>query len=184
MSDADGEHDWTVTFDGSPIHVRRLDPDDYDAVVLLSLSLTDDERYLRFFATHPNYLAEWARSLATTSDRGDCALGAFEDDTLVGIANYVATTPSGSAEVSVVVAHEQHDRGLATTLLQILGMIARDNGIHHLVADLLVENQSMRKVITDAGWPCTLDRDGYVLHVDVDLDEVGDDDESARWQRR
>jgi L-amino acid N-acyltransferase YncA len=101
----------------------------------------------------------------------------------VAIANYVATTPSGSAEVSVVVAHEQHDRGLGTTLLQILGMIAHDNGIHHLVADLLVENQSMRKVITGAGRPCTRRRDGYVMHVDVDLDEVGDG-ESARWMRR
>jgi hypothetical protein len=59
MSKADAEHDWTVTLDGSPIHFRRLDPDDYDAVVLLSLSLTDDDRYLGFFTTHPLYLAEW-----------------------------------------------------------------------------------------------------------------------------
>jgi RimJ/RimL family protein N-acetyltransferase len=179
MSNADAEHDWTVTLDGSPVQVRRIDTDDYDAVVLLVLSLTDHERYLRFFTTHPNYLAEWARTLTTPSDRDHCAVGAFEDDALVGIANYAATPSPGCAEVSVVVAHEQHDRGIATTLLKFLGMIARHNGIHHLVADVLTENQSMRKVITDAGWPCTRHLDGYVTHVDVDLDELGSG-ESAR----
>jgi len=45
MSNADAEHDGTITFDGSPIHVRRLEPDDYDASFW-------------FFTTHPNYLEE------------------------------------------------------------------------------------------------------------------------------
>jgi RimJ/RimL family protein N-acetyltransferase len=172
MSNADAQHDWTVTLDRSPIHVRQLEADDYDAIVLLSMSLSNHERYLRFFTTHPNYLAEWAQSLAATSDRDQYAIGAFEDDMLVGIANYVARDRSGRAEVSVVVAHEQNDRGLATTMLQILGRIARDNGIHHLTGDVLAENESMRKVITDAGWPCTHHREGRVMHFDVDLDEV------------
>lgn len=179
MSDADAEHDWIVTLDGSRVQVRRIETDDYDAVIQLAMSLTDRERYLRFFTTHPNYLAEWGRALTASSDRGHCAVGAFEDDTLVGIANYVATTSTGCAEVSVVVAHEQHDRGVATILLTFLGMIARNNGIHHLVADVLTENQSMRKVVIDAGWPCTRYRDGYVTHIDVDLDQLGSG-ESAR----
>jgi hypothetical protein len=31
----------------------------------------------------------------------------------------------------------------------------------------------MSKVIIDAGWPSTRNRDGYVTHVNVDLDELG-----------
>jgi hypothetical protein len=82
--------------------------------------------------------------------------------------------------VSVVVAHERHDRGVATILLAFLGMIARNNGIHHLVADVLTENQSMHKVIIDAGRPCTRYLDGDVTHVDVDLDQLGSRGQSAR----
>jgi hypothetical protein len=75
-------------------------------------------------------------------------------------------------EVSVLLAHEQHDRGVGTTLLRTLGIIAHANGIHHLVADVLAENQSVSKVVTDADWPCIRHRDGCVVHFDVDLDEV------------
>jgi len=81
---------------------------------------------------------------------------------------------SGSAlaagpEVSVVVAHAEHLRGVGTALLRRLGEIARENGLHHLVAEVLWENQHMLRVLADAGWPCTRRLEDSVLHVDVDL---------------
>jgi hypothetical protein len=93
---------------------------------------------------------------------------------MVGLANYVATAQSGRAEVSVVVAHEQHERGVGTALLRILGLLARDNGIHHLEAFVLAENHSMQRMVAEAGWPCSCARDGLVLCYDVDLDALGD----------
>ncbi|MGH7291499.1 MAG: GNAT family N-acetyltransferase, partial [Myxococcota bacterium] len=166
---------WITLRDGAIVEVRRLGADDYDAVIRLAETRTERERYLRFFTAHPNYLDEWARSLTETKsgDHGRQTVGAFEDDMLVGLANYVATAQSGRAEVSVVVAHEQHERGVGTALLRILGLLARDNGIHHLEADVLTENHSMQWVVAEAGWPCSCARDGFVLCYDVDLDAVG-----------
>ena len=173
MSPSRAVDDWTFKLkDHARIHIRRLETDDYDAVVRLTLALTDRERYLRFFTTHPSYLDDWARSLTDPDDPGQGAVGAFEDDMLVGLANYNKTTRPRFAEASVVVAHDQHERGVGTALLRVLGLVARRNGIHHFVADVLAENHSMQKVVADAGWSCNCRQDGCVLCYDVDLDRL------------
>ncbi|TPG32728.1 GNAT family N-acetyltransferase [Mycolicibacterium hodleri] len=155
--------------DGAKVELRELTCADYGAVVELSGTLSERDLYLRFFTAHPGYLDDWARTL-TTRSREQCALGAFEGTTLIGLASYVKTTQPGYAEVSVVIAHQQHQRGVGTALLGSLRDIARANGIRHLVADVLAENVLMRKVIADGGWPCTQHLDGSVLSVDLTLD--------------
>jgi RimJ/RimL family protein N-acetyltransferase len=172
MNPSPAANDWPFSLkDHATIHIRRLVTDDYDAVVRLAIALTDRERYLRFFTTHPGYLDEWARSLTEPGDPEQYALGAYEGDMLVGVANYNKTNRPGSAEASVVVAHDQHDRGVGTALLQVLAVVARRDGIHHLVADVLAENHSMQRVVADAGWACSHRQDGCIVCYDVDLDQ-------------
>lgn len=155
--------------DGATARLRRLAPNDFDDVVSLADSLSDEERYLRFFAAHPAYVDEWASSL-TEPQEGIVAFGAFEDGRLIGVANYAEGVTSGSAEIAVLVAHHHHDRGVGTALLGELGRVARRNGIHHLTADVLAENSSMRRIITESPWSFTLHRSGTVFEVDVDLE--------------
>jgi GNAT superfamily N-acetyltransferase len=158
--------------DHAVIHVRGLVVDDYDAVVRLAIALDDRERHLRFCSTHPSYLDDWARSLTDPADRDQHALGAFEGDMLVGLANYHDTSPPGGAEASVVVAHDQHDRGVGTALLRVLGQVAHRDGVHHLVADVLAENRPMQRVVADMGWSCSCRQDGCKLFYDIDLDRT------------
>lgn len=101
------------------------------------------------------------------------ALDAFDSARLLGVANYVTCKTPGYAEVAVVVAHNEHLRGVGTALLRRLGDIAKENGLHYLVADVLAENYLMLRVMADAGWPCTRHLDGSVLHVEMDLNAVG-----------
>jgi L-amino acid N-acyltransferase YncA len=158
--------------DGSVISIRRLKPSDTGEIVGLYESLTDEERYLRFFTMHPAHLQDLARSL--TEPRGDqCSLGAFSSGRLLGVAFYVACQQPGYAEVAVVVAHAEHLRGVGTALLHRLGHIARESGLHHLVAEVLWDNHLMLQVLSDAGWPCTRHLEDSVLHVDIDLDIPG-----------
>lgn len=161
--------------DGATVSIRRLTPDDYDAVVALAADLSEEERYLRFFTAHPTYIGEWALSL-TAPMAGVVALGVFESGELIGVANYTELPQPGYAEIAVVVAHEQHERGVGTALLRALGAIARSGGQHHFVADILAGNHAIRRVIKDAGWPATLQRDGSVLSMDVNLDDIDDAD--------
>lgn len=157
--------------DGVVVTLRRLSATDFDSVVELADSLSEDERYLRFFTVHPNYVAAWAQSL-TRPAAGLVALGAFDHDELVGVANYAPSSEPAQAEIAVVVAHYQHDRGVGTALLRELIRLARLDGQRHLVADVLAENNAMRRVIIDSQIPVTWHRDGSVFSIDVDLNTL------------
>jgi GNAT superfamily N-acetyltransferase len=159
--------------DGVVVAVRRLSAEDFDRVLELTDTLSDDERYFRFFTVHPGYVAEWAQSL-TEPAPGVVALGAFDHGELVGVANYAPSNQPGQVEIAVVVAHDQHDRGVGTVLLGELVRIARLHHERHLVADVLAENAEMRRVITDSHVPVRIHRDGSVLSVDVNLETLND----------
>lgn len=49
----------TELVDNAQVVIRRLDHDDYDAVVRLATDLSTEERYMRFFTMHPAYIGEW-----------------------------------------------------------------------------------------------------------------------------
>ena len=57
-----------------------------------------------------------------------------------------------------------------------------DAGQHHFVADVLAENYAMRRVVNDAGWPTIERRDGSVVSVDVNLDDIDESSEVAAPQ--
>jgi GNAT superfamily N-acetyltransferase len=161
---------FTVTLrDGATVSLRRLGSPDMDAVIALHGALSDRELYLRFFTMHPAYLKTLAGKL-TDGDDANYALGAFESGTLIGVANYVKCGKPATADVAIVVAHEDHLRGVATVLLRRLAQIARNNGIQHLVADVLATNHLMFKVLHDAGLhPQHKRYDSGVVHLNIDL---------------
>jgi hypothetical protein len=72
--------------DGSVISLRQVDSDDAADVVRLYESLTDDDRYFRFFTLHPAHLQGYARSITEWSNDQYC-LGAFDSEKLLGVAN-------------------------------------------------------------------------------------------------
>jgi GNAT superfamily N-acetyltransferase len=135
--------------DGVTVLLRRLEPADIDAVIALHDTLSDRERYLRFFMMHPAYLKAVAHKL-TEGNGEDYALGAFESGILIGVANYVVCGRPAIAEVAIVVAHHDHLRGVGTVLLLRLAQVARANGIQRFVAGVLTTNHLMFKVLRDA----------------------------------
>jgi RimJ/RimL family protein N-acetyltransferase len=154
--------------DGATARLRRLSESDFDAVLALVDCLSEEEQYFRFFTAHPRHVIAWAASQTKPVD-GMVALGVFDHDELVGVANYVLTKQRGEAEIAVLVAHDQHDRGVGTVLLSELTRLARAAGLRHLVGEVLAENQGMRRVLLDSHLPVSLHRDGSVLNIDVDL---------------
>lgn len=155
-------------WDGTEITVRDLEPEDFPSVMALADNLSGDELYLRFFTYHPHHLAEWARSV-TEPAVGNVALGAFDGESLLAVGNSVAVDDAGTAEISVVVAHRNHRRGIATALLRRLAEHAKSTGTQRLTAEVLIQNRDMRQLIADAGWPCSQRRDDEVLTIEVDL---------------
>jgi L-amino acid N-acyltransferase YncA len=157
---------------GATVLLRRLTAADIDAVIALHDTLSERERYLRFFTMHPTHLKALADEL-TDGNSDHYALGAFESGTLIGVANYTMCGRPATADVAVVVAHEDHLRGVGTALLRRLAQIARDNGVQHFVADVLTTNHLMFKLLHDTGLhPQHRSYDSGVVHLDIDLATV------------
>jgi GNAT superfamily N-acetyltransferase len=154
--------------DGAVVNMRRLKKSDIDAVIALHRQLSEREQYLRFFMIHPPYIEEFAEKVVRRTP-DNFAVGAFEGDDLIGVANYVRTGEPTEAEVAVAVAHQDHLRGVATALLRHLGKAARGKGIRYFVADVLAVNGLMLEVLRDAGWLCTKRYDDSVVHIRIDL---------------
>jgi RimJ/RimL family protein N-acetyltransferase len=173
----------TTLRDGATVQLRRLGYADKDAVIELHDTLTDDERYLRFFTVHPAYLKTVADKLTEDSGK-DYALGAFlrlndgawyNYGALVGVANYVVCDRPDTAEWAIVVAHNDHARGVGKALLRRLAQVARRNGIQHFVADVLTTNHQMLRVIDDAGLlPQHTGIEDDVMHLEVNLADIAE----------
>jgi GNAT superfamily N-acetyltransferase len=154
--------------DGRLVSLRRLSADDAEAVLALHQRLTDDDRYFRFFTLHPGHLDELVGKLIQGAD-GQYALGAFDGDRLIGVASYTVSEDPSAADFAIVVAHEDHLRGVGTALLKRLALIARTHGVRRFVADILAENHLMFKVFFDLGWPCKRLSHGLVRHLEIEL---------------
>ena|ERR1700757_3651271 len=171
-------NDHVLLLDGTEIAVRRLTEHDVDAIVDLHRQLTDREQYFRFFTMHPARLEELAHKLVQRTP-ACCALGAFENGQLIGVGNYVVTSDAQTAEIAVAVAHEDHRRGVATTLLRLLGSAAQSHGIRWFVADVLAENTEMLRVLSGTGWQRTRRFDGPELIMRIDLESTKDESPTA-----
>jgi len=161
----------TATFqlpDERMISMRRLINDDAEAVVALHQHLSDHDRYFRFFTLRPAHLDELVNKLIAPKE-GQYALGAFDGEWLIGVADYVVGTDPTVADIAIVVAHADHSLGVGTALLRRLAQIARSHGVRRFVADVLAQNYLMLAVLADFGWPRERMKCGSVLHLDIAL---------------
>ncbi|MDJ0489688.1 GNAT family N-acetyltransferase [Rhodococcus qingshengii] len=153
------------------VTTRILTVDDRDAVMHLHEQLSAADSHLRFFTPRPKHLGEFADQLCR-QDYAHFALGAFEGDHLVGVANYVLTdtTPGNiGAEMALAVTGHEQRHGIGTQLVRHLGKAAYLHGVAHLTAEILAENTLMLAVITEQGWTGALRRDGVTVHFDLEL---------------
>jgi GNAT superfamily N-acetyltransferase len=156
--------------DGRQVALRRLEADDAEAVAALHRHLSNHDRYFRFFTLHPAHLDELVSKLIDPT-AGQYALGAFDGDRLIGVANYAISADPTVADIAILVAHEDHSHGVGTALLKRLAQIARAHGIRRFAADVLAVNHLMLAVFSDLGWPREPTGCGTVLHLNIDLPE-------------
>ena len=167
--------------DDRVISLRRIEEKDAEAVVALHRQLSDHDRYFRFFTLHPAHLDQLVRNLIEPKD-GQYALGAFDGDRLIGVANYTVCADPTAADIAIVVAHEDHSVGVGTALLKRLAQIARTHGIRRFVADVLAQNHLVLAVLSGFGWPRERSNFGSVLHLDIGLPDRIEVSSSASQQ--
>jgi GNAT superfamily N-acetyltransferase len=154
--------------DGRLVSLRRLSADDTEAVMTLHQHLSDYDRYYRFFTMQPVQLDELVGKLIEPV-HGRCALGAFDADRLIGVANYMVVRDEPRVAEIAIVLPTKIIRGVGTALLKHLARIARAHGIGRFVADVLGENHLMLMVLSDLGWHCEQLDYGSVHHLEIEL---------------
>ncbi|MFF0545762.1 GNAT family N-acetyltransferase [Nocardia thailandica] len=157
----------TDPLDALGLTCRPLTDGDTAGVTRLYTAMSGRDRRNRFFSPHPGDLGRLAAE-TVRADATHAAIGAFDGGLLVGVAQYLALDTE-AAEVAVVVAGKFQDRGVGTALLRRLADIARGNGIRHLLAEVLPTNSKMMRLLIEADFPISAQRQDGIAYVDAVL---------------
>jgi acetate---CoA ligase (ADP-forming) len=144
-----------VLKDGSTIHVRPIRPDDEERLLELFRALSEQSRWLRFFAPVSDAVltAEARREVnADYPSRFGVVATKGSEERIVGHAFYIRSGED-RAEVAFTISDEFQGRGLGTILLGQLAAVASANGIHVFEGDVLSPNHKMIGVFRESGFP-------------------------------
>jgi acyl-CoA synthetase (NDP forming)/GNAT superfamily N-acetyltransferase len=161
-----------VLADGQVVLLRTLNPRDQDAVLGLHEDLDEHDRYFRFFGPLPQRVDDLVFAMTAPVSVHGGSMGAFLDNTLLGVAHYETLAESTRAEVALAVSGARQVHGVGTLLLEHLVSLARRHGVRQFVADVLTENARMLRVFHDSGLPCRMTHEYGVTQVELTLDDV------------
>jgi RimJ/RimL family protein N-acetyltransferase len=133
------------------LEIRRIRPDDKDALVAGLGRLSERSVYQRFLAPKPRLTASELRYLTEVDFEDHHALVAVlarSPDVLVGVGRWVRDAEDpGSAEVAIVIADDLQGRGVGTRLGRALADAARERGVTRFTATILPGNRAAHRLL-------------------------------------
>lgn len=163
-----------VLFDGTPVTIRPIRPEDSGMEQEFVRHLSSDSRYFRFlgalnelspqklkFFTDIDYTSHMA--FVATIERDGSEIE-------IGVARYVAIDPPGSCEFAITVDDAWHGSGVAGMLMVSLQQAARAQGFKVMEGIVLAGNAKMLKFARQLGFrryrePGDID----TVHIRLDL---------------
>ncbi|MFD6419918.1 GNAT family N-acetyltransferase [Streptomyces sp. NPDC060194] len=167
-----------VLRDGGTARIRPITPDDAARLVAFYEQVSDEAKYMRFFAPYPR-LSDRDVHRFTHHDYVDrVGLAAVIGDEFIATVRYdridaTGRPASGSAdeaEVAFLVQDAHQGRGVGSALLEHIAAVARERGIRRFAAEVLPANNRMTKVFTDAGYRQQRSFEDGVVHLEFDLE--------------
>ena len=151
--------------DGTALHLRPIRAEDEAGLLALYDRLSAESLHFRFFAV-PEKDAGKAAYLSHVDYDRRYAIVAERAGALVGVARWerLAERP-GHAEVAFTVADDFQGRGLGGILFRRLAALARARGITVFEAEVLENNERMRRVFESTGLATETRGQGNVLTI-------------------
>ncbi len=132
------------------ILLRRIAPEDKDALVAGLGHLSERSVYQRFLAPKPRLTSSELRYLTEVDFVDHYALVAVlarSPEVVVGVGRWVRSTDApADAEIAIVVADDLQGRGVGTQLGRALTDAARARGIARFTASMLPSNQAAHRL--------------------------------------
>ncbi|MFG3660418.1 GNAT family N-acetyltransferase, partial [Streptomyces sp. NPDC047706] len=177
-----------VLRDGGTARIRPITVDDAERLVSFYEQVSDESKYYRFFAPYPRLSAKDVHRFTHHDFVDRVGLAATIGGEFIATVRYdrigadgmPASAPADEAEVAFLVQDAHQGRGVASTLLEHIGAVARERGIRRFAAEVLPSNTKMIKVFTDAGYTQKRSFEDGVVRLEFDLEPT---DRSLAVQR-
>lgn len=166
---------WTLQ-DGTAVTLRPISPEDEPLMVKFHQTLSEQSVYLRYFhlmklsqrVAHERLtricFIDYDREMALVIHRKHPENGTYE---ILAAARLSKLHGTNAAEFAMLVADSYQGLGLGTELLRRLVRVARDEGLHQITADILVENVAMQRVCEKVGFQ--LHRNMEIVKAELEL---------------
>ncbi|MEU9799338.1 GNAT family N-acetyltransferase [Streptomyces sp. NPDC051000] len=171
-----------VLRDGGTARIRPITTEDAGRLVSFYEQVSDESKYYRFFAPYPR-LSDRDVHRFTHHDHVDrvglaATIGGEFIATVrfdrIGPDGRPASAPADEAEVAFLVQDAHQGRGVASALLEHIGAVARERGIHRFAAEVLPANGKMIKVFTDAGYQQKRSFEDGAVRLTLDLEPTAE----------
>ena len=172
---------YALLADGTTLTIRAAGPEDYGPVRQLHEAMSPDNLYFRFFSASQASAEREARRVCLEGGPGLVALLGLLGDEVVGVASYELTAEPAAAELALAVADDMHRHGIATLLLEHLVSLARARGVKVLVADVLPDNYTVLRVLSDAGLAVRRKYDDGVVELSMPVPRNAALGEASTW---
>jgi acyl-CoA synthetase (NDP forming)/GNAT superfamily N-acetyltransferase len=137
--------------DGHTAHLRPIHPTDKQRLTEFYSRVSDQSKYLRFFAPMPRLSDRDVDRFSTVDHDQRVAFVLTVADRMIAVGRY-DVVEKGEAEVAFLVEDDHQGRGIAQLLLEHLAQAGRERGVDKFVADVLPENVKMIQVFRDMGY--------------------------------
>jgi acyl-CoA hydrolase/N-acetylglutamate synthase-like GNAT family acetyltransferase len=145
--------------DGTQVSFRPIHPTDEPRVRDLFYALSQETIYYRFMSRIVHIPRREIRDFVFIDHRKDVAIVATvpeaDGDAVIAIGRYYLNGQTNMAEVAFVVRDEWQNKGIGTFLLNYLSVVARQNGIRGLSAEVLRANRAMQRVFQKSDYRVT-----------------------------
>ncbi len=155
----DGSPEWRASHvlkDGTRIEIRPIFPSDRDELRREFARSSTRTRFLRFFTITPELSDATLDYLTKVDQQEHVALVAtmespdLKSERGIAVARFIAVG-DGAAEAAITVTDDMQRKGLGTILATELGEAAKFRGLKSLRAEVLADNDTMRKILVHAG---------------------------------
>lgn len=162
---------------GEEVLIRPIRPEDEPLMEAFNATLSPDSIYLRYF--HPISAAQltsheqlarlcfidYEREMNLVAERHN------PDGTnaIIGLGQLTKLHGSREAEFAILISDEHQRQGIGTELLSRLVQFGRDEKLERIVAEILPENEGMKRVSARVGFKMHMNRDEGVIEATLPL---------------
>lgn len=162
---------------GEELLIRPIRPEDEPLMGAFNETLSPDSIYLRYF--HPISAAQLtsheqlARLCFIDYDREMNLVAERRNEdgtsTIIGLGQLTKLHGSREAEFAILISDEYQRQGVGTELLTRLVQFGRDEKLERIVAEILPENEGMKRVSARVGFKMHMNRDEGVIEAALPL---------------